>query len=82
MTANHAERLRARYAAGMTDSKSGPESSAAAASEDDAKRKFREALERKNAKSSGGGDHKDGGAKKPRAHGPVENRREFRRKSG
>ncbi|MFZ0231231.1 MAG: DUF5302 family protein, partial [Mycobacterium sp.] len=36
----------------MTDSKSGAESSAAAASEDDAKRKFREALERKNAKSS------------------------------
>ena len=33
-------------------------------------------------KRSGGGDHKDGGAKKPRAHGPVENRREFRRKSG
>jgi hypothetical protein len=55
----------------MTDSKSGAESSAAVASEDDAKRKFREALERKNAKSSGGGDHKDGGAKKPRAHGPV-----------
>ena len=63
----------------MTESKSGTESSAP---EDDAKRKFREALERKNAKSSGGGDHKDGGAKKPRAHGPVENRREFRRKSG
>ena len=62
----------------MAGSKSGPES----ASEDGTKRKFREALERKNAKSSGGGDHKDGGAKKPRAHGPVENRREFRRKSG
>ena len=63
----------------MTESTSGAESSA---SEDDPNRKFREALERKNAKSSGGGDHKDGGAKKPRAHGPVENRREFRRKSG
>jgi hypothetical protein len=79
VTANRAEGPRARYAAGMTESKSGAESSAP---EDDAKRKFREALERKNAKSSGGGDHKDGGAKKPRAHGPVENRREFRRKSG
>jgi Family of unknown function (DUF5302) len=62
----------------MAASKSGPDS----ASEDDTKRKFREALERKNAKSSGGADHKDGGAKRPQAHGPVENRREFRRKSG
>jgi hypothetical protein len=61
----------------MAASKSGDESS-----EDDTKRKFREALERKNAKSAGGSDHKDGGAKTPRVHGPVENRREFRRKSG
>ena len=50
--------------------------------EDDTKRKFREALDRKNAKSADGSDHKDGGRKQPRAHGPVENRREFRRKSG
>jgi hypothetical protein len=50
--------------------------------EDDTKRKFREALERKKAKSAGGSDHRDGGNKQPRAHGPVENRREFRRKSG
>ena len=50
--------------------------------EDDNKRKFREALERKNAKSAGGAAHKDGGAKQARVHGPVENRREFRRKSG
>jgi hypothetical protein len=62
----------------MAGSKSGPES----ASEDGTKRKFREALDRKNAKSSGGADHKDGGARQPRVHGPVENRREFRRKSG
>ena len=56
---------------------------AASASEDDSKRKFREALERKNAKSSGGGsDHKDGGAKQPGAHGAAASRREFRRKSG
>jgi len=56
---------------------------AASASEDDSKRKFREALERKNAKSSGGGsDHKDGGAKQHGAHGAASNRREFRRKSG
>jgi Family of unknown function (DUF5302) len=50
--------------------------------EDDTKKKFREALERKNAQSAGGADHKDGGRKQPKAHGPVENRREFRRKSG
>ncbi|WP_156425257.1 DUF5302 domain-containing protein [Mycobacterium sp. GA-1285] len=50
--------------------------------EDDTKRKFREALERKKTRMAGGGDHKDGGAKQPRAHGPVEHRREFRRKSG
>ena len=49
---------------------------------DDNKRKFREALERKNAKSSGGADHKDAGAKGPRSQGAAGNRREFRRKSG
>jgi Family of unknown function (DUF5302) len=55
----------------------------AESSEDDNKRKFREALERKNAKSSGGSDHKDGGgAKGSRSQGASSNRREFRRKSG
>ncbi len=49
---------------------------------DDNKRKFREALDRKMAKSSGGSDHKDSGGKQARTHGPVEGRREFRRKSG
>ena len=62
---------RPRYAAVMAD-----------APEDDTKRKFREALERKNAKSGGGADLWVGGAKLPRAHGPIENRREFRRNSG
>jgi Family of unknown function (DUF5302) len=52
------------------------------AADDDTKRKFREALERKKARSSGSGDHKDGGTKQPPAHGPAEQRREFRRKSG
>jgi hypothetical protein len=61
----------------MAGTKSGADSS-----EDDNKRKFREALERKNAHSSGGADHKDAGAKGPRAHGAAGNRREFRRKSG
>jgi hypothetical protein len=49
---------------------------------DETKRRFREALDRKRAKSAGGSDHKSGGDKGPRAHGPVESRREFRRKSG
>ena len=63
----------------MADSAESPESP-----EDDTKRKFREALERKKAKSAGGGDHKDAATKGQRAgaHGPVEHRREFRRKSG
>ncbi|AYE97309.1 hypothetical protein C0J29_23535 [Mycobacterium paragordonae] len=63
----------------MADTKP-PESSEP--QEDDNKRKFREALERKLAKSSGGSDHKDGGGKQSRAHGAAGNRREFRRKSG
>ncbi|MGV0554394.1 DUF5302 domain-containing protein, partial [Mycobacterium kansasii] len=44
--------------------------------------KFREALDRKMAKSSTGSDHKDGAGKQSRAHGAAGNRREFRRKSG
>jgi Family of unknown function (DUF5302) len=50
--------------------------------ENETRKKFREALERKKAKALGGAAHKDGGAKQPKAHGPVEGRREFRRKSG
>ncbi|RFD24583.1 hypothetical protein MUBE_13540 [Mycobacterium uberis] len=50
-------------------------------SADDTKHKFREALNRKMTKSSSGSDHKDGGNRRSRAHGPVANRREFRRKS-
>ncbi len=50
--------------------------------ETETKRKFREALERKNTKAASGSEHRDGGAKQPKVHGPVENRREFRRKSG
>ena len=50
--------------------------------EDDNKRKFREALERKKTSAGGGSAHKDAGKKQPRAHGPLESRREFRRKSG
>lgn len=56
--------------------------SAESAGEDETKRKFKEALDRKMAKSSGGSAHKDAGGKQSRTHGPVEGRREFRRKSG
>ncbi|HEX5144071.1 MAG TPA: DUF5302 domain-containing protein [Mycobacterium sp.] len=49
--------------------------------ENETQKKFREALERKKAKSAGGTAHTDGGAKQSKAHGPVEGRREFRRKS-
>ncbi|MEE2853055.1 MAG: DUF5302 domain-containing protein [Actinomycetota bacterium] len=68
-----------------SNARQGSTSSGAAGSpesDDDTKRKFREALDRKMAKSSGGSDHKDGAAKRSRAHGAVGNRREFRRKSG
>ena len=58
----------------MTESESDPQ--------DETKRKFREALERKKAKSSGGTSHTAAGGKQSHAHGAVGNRREFRRKSG
>jgi hypothetical protein len=49
---------------------------------DETKRKFREALERKKAKAAGGAAHTDGPNKQSHAHGPAEQRRSFRRKSG
>ena len=48
----------------------------------DTKSKFRAALDKKMAKSAGGSDHKDTGGKQARAQGPLENRREFRRRGG
>ena len=68
----------------MTESESGAhdETPQDETPQDETKRKFREALERKKSNSSGGADHKDGGRKQPRSHGPQESRREFRRKSG
>lgn len=50
--------------------------------QDETKRKFREALERKKANAAGGTAHTDGGGKQSHAHGPAEQRRSFRRKSG
>lgn len=64
------------YAAVMAEADSG------ANPEDETKREFREALERKKTKATGGSAQRGGGAKQSRSHGPVENRREFRRKSG
>lgn len=49
---------------------------------DETKRKFREALERKKAKSAGGSAHTDAGNTSSHAHGPLGNKRSFRRKSG
>jgi hypothetical protein len=49
---------------------------------EDVKRKFREALDRKNHKHGNGVEHKDGQAKVGNAHGPLGGKRDFRRKSG
>ncbi|HKS43558.1 MAG TPA: DUF5302 domain-containing protein [Amycolatopsis sp.] len=50
--------------------------------EDDVKRKFREALERKQAKARASAPHENGGGKNAHAHGPAASKRTFRRKSG
>jgi hypothetical protein len=50
---------------------------------EETKRKFREALERKNAQSKGKGTaHLDGDSAIHGAQGPASHQREFRRKSG
>jgi len=51
---------------------------------DETKRKFKEALERKNtaAKQREGESHLDGGGAARQSQGPAEHKREFRRKSG
>jgi hypothetical protein len=50
--------------------------------EDDVKRRFREALDRKNARAKSGDSHADGSSKIHNSHGPAASRRTFRRKSG
>lgn len=62
----------------MTDADAG----AGADGIDDAKRKFREALDRKKAGSGGVAGRRGAGPSQSRSHGAAENRREFRRKSG
>ncbi|MFC4004696.1 DUF5302 domain-containing protein [Prauserella oleivorans] len=50
--------------------------------EDAVKRRFREALERKQAKAKEGAAHTDLGSRTGQAHGPAAHKRTFRRKSG
>lgn len=50
--------------------------------EQDVRARFREALERKQAKARSRDDHADGSSKVHNAHGPVGGKRTFRRKSG
>ncbi|WP_069163855.1 DUF5302 domain-containing protein [Nocardia altamirensis] len=65
----------------MADSSNGsgnPEASSA----EEVKRKFKEALERKNKNSARTADHLDGRSKASATHGNASHKREFRRKSG
>jgi hypothetical protein len=50
--------------------------------EQDVRARFREALERKQAKARSRDDHAEGSSKVHTAHGPVGGKRTFRRKSG
>lgn len=49
---------------------------------EDVKARFREALERKQAKARMGQGHADGHSKVHDTHGPASSKRTFRRKSG
>jgi hypothetical protein len=62
--------------AGMSAKKPAPP----AGDEDETRRKFREALEAKQGRP--GEDHIDSGPAHVHAHGPVETKRVFRRKTG
>ena len=59
----------------MNDSGSKPESA-----DEETKRKFREALDAKKGRQ--GEDHIDGGQQPGHAHGRIETKRTFRRKTG
>ena len=52
------------------------------AASEDMKRKFKEALDKKNAKHREGEAHLDGDSVVHSSHGPASQKREFRRKSG
>ena len=49
---------------------------------DDVRRRFREALDRKQAKAKSGEEHANGPSKIHQTHGPAGSKRTFRRKSG
>ncbi|MFZ2173062.1 MAG: DUF5302 domain-containing protein [Rhodococcus sp. (in: high G+C Gram-positive bacteria)] len=55
---------------------------AVAADNEETKKRFREALEKKNHQASQSTDHKDGHSAVHGAHGPVDHKRQFRRKTG
>ena len=57
-----------------------PASAETPSPQDETKRKFREALEAKKGRR--GEDHIDDGQQHAHAHGPVETKRVFRRKTG
>lgn len=52
------------------------------AASDEMKRKFKDALDKKNARHREGEAHLDGDSAVHQTHGPVSTKREFRRKSG
>ncbi len=54
----------------------------AGAASDEMKRKFKAALDKKNAQHRSGESHLDGESVVHEAHGPASQKREFRRKSG
>lgn len=64
----------------MTADNDSPNPPAAESAADETKRKFREALEHKKGRH--GEDHLDEGAPNVQAHGPVDSKRVFRRKTG
>ncbi|MFI9407503.1 DUF5302 domain-containing protein [Nocardia sp. NPDC052316] len=68
----------------MTEPDSSPSSSnTEGTSADELKRKFKEALDRKNQHTARTADHLDGRSKGANAtHGSASHKREFRRKSG
>ncbi|WP_375384929.1 DUF5302 domain-containing protein [uncultured Microbacterium sp.] len=58
------------------------EDKATDAASEEMKRKFKEALDKKNAKHRDGEAHLDGDSVVHQSHGPAGTKREFRRKSG
>lgn len=59
-----------------------PEETEPAQEQEDVRARFREALERKQARTRSGEKHADARSKVHDAHGPVGSKRQFRRKSG